>query len=280
MGFPPGHYHSPIPDLDELRGNGDRIWRPREQLTGVDIQVSEQLGLLENLRQHATAIDYPVEAPVESGRYFYSNGLFPMLDAEFLFSALCAFRPQKIVEVGSGFSSLVMADVNRRMFNGRMDISCIDPNPRDFLIAGVDGITRLLPLPLQLCDPALFTQLGAGDLLFIDSSHVSKVDSDVNFFFFELLPLLKPGVYVHLHDIFLPDEYPKSWVLEEQRSWTEQYLLHAFLMFNREWRVVWMAHYMLSRHREAVLSVFPRCAALGAGGSFWMQRRPNHGKGK
>lgn len=273
MGFPPGHYYSPIPDPDDLLSRADRIWAPRQRLAAVDIELPAQIELLESLRPYVASIGYPVEACDEPERYFYNNGQFPMLDAEFLFCALCRFRPRKVVEVGSGFSSLVMADVNRRVFGGRMELTCIEPYPRDFLVAGVEGITRLLPSRLQECDPGLFARLEAGDLLFIDSSHVSKAGSDVNFLFFELLPLLKPGVYVHLHDIFLPDEYPKPWVLEEQRSWTEQYLLHAFLMFNRDWRVVWMAHYMGSRHPQAVASVFPRFPALGAGGSFWMQRR-------
>ncbi|MCW5648845.1 MAG: hypothetical protein KIS62_03785 [Ramlibacter sp.] len=81
-----------------------------------------------------------------------------------------------------------------------------------------------------------------------------------------------PGVDVHLHDIFPPDECPRRWIIDEQRSWTEQYLLHAFLMFNHDWQVVRMAHYMPSRPRDAVTSVFPWCPALGAGSSFWMQR--------
>lgn len=92
----------------------------------------------------------------------------------------------------------------------------------------MEGITRLLPSRVEETDLAVFAQLEAGDLLFIDSSHVSKAGSDVNHLFFEVLPRLKSGVYVHLHDIFLPDEYPKPWVIDEERSWTEQYLLHAF----------------------------------------------------
>ena len=272
MGFPPGHYHSPIPDHAELLRREAQLWAPREHLAGVDMQVSQQLALLERVRPFVGAIDYPVDAPPEPDLYFYANGMFPVLDAEFLFGLLCHLKPRRVVEVGSGFSSLVMADVNRRMLGGAMHVTCIEPYPRDFLVAGVKGITRLLPSRREEVDITLFDALEAGDVLFIDSSHVSKTGSDVNFLFFELLPRLKPGVYVHLHDIFLPDEYPKPWVLGEERSWNEQYMLHAFLMFNREWRTVWMAHYMLSRHLDAVSAVFPRCPALGTGGSFWMQR--------
>jgi predicted O-methyltransferase YrrM len=272
MGFPSGHYYSPIADPADLLQREERIWAWRHELSGVDMQVNRQLKLLQNMRPYLNAIDYPVDAPPEADRYYYMNGMFPVLDAEFLFGALRMFKPRRVIEVGSGFSSLVMADVNRRIFNGSMDITCIEPYPRDFLVAGVEGITRLIRLPLQEVDLGLFDELESGDVLFIDSSHVSKTGSDVNHLFFEVLPRLKPGVYVHLHDIFLPDEYPKPWVLTEERNWNEQYLLHGFLMFNNQWQVVWMAHYMLSRHAGAVSSVFPRCPALGHGGSFWMQR--------
>jgi len=272
VGFPPGHYYSPIPDPADLLRRQEQLWAPRSSLAGVDVRESEQLMLLRQMRPHLTQVDYPVEAPAQPGRYYYMNGMFPVLDAEFLFGMLSLLRPARVVEVGSGYSSLVIADANCRVLGGAVDVTCIEPYPRDFLVAGVEGITRLLPTRLEETDPTLFEQLEAGDVLFVDSSHVAKAGSDVNFLFFDVLPRLKPGVYVHLHDIFLPDEYPRAWVLEEGRSWNEQYLLHAFLQYNGAWEVVWMAHYMLSRHGEAVSAVFPRCPALGRGGSFWMRR--------
>jgi len=272
MGFPPGHYYSPIPDPADLLRSEHRIWAPRPAVSGVDMRVADQLALLARVQPHAAAIDYPVEATADPYQYHYANGQFPVLDAEFLFCALCLWRPRRVIEVGSGFSSLVMADANRRMLGGAVDITCIEPYPRDVLVAGVPGITRLLRARVEDVDLAEFDRLQAGDILFIDSSHVSKTGNDVNFLFFEVLPRLRPGVLVHVHDIFLPDEYPRPWVLDEQRSWNEQYLLHAFMMFNTAWRVVWMAHYMLSRHGGAITAAFPRCPALGDGGSFWMQR--------
>jgi len=114
--------------------------------------------------------------------------------------------------------------------------------------------------------------LQSGDILFIDSSHVAKVGSDVNYLFFEVIPRLKPGVMVHFHDVFLPDEYPKVWVIDEGRNWNEQYLLRAFLQFNTSWEVMWSAHFMGTRHRAAVQMTFPRYPALGGGGSFWIRR--------
>jgi hypothetical protein len=223
--------------------------------------------------KRCAAVDYPVEAADADGGYYCANGLYPALDAEFLFAALCHFRPARTIEVGSGFSTLVMADANRRMLGGAMELTCIEPWPRDFLVRGVPGVSRLITSRLEETDPALFDTLADGDLLFIDSSHVCKTGSDVHRLFFDLLPRLRPGVLVHLHDIFLPDEYPREWVLDEGRSWNEQYVLHAFLQFNTAWQVVWSAYHMFTRHGDAVASVFPRACSLGAGGSFWIRRR-------
>ena len=127
-------------------------------------------------------------------------------------------------------------------------------------------------------DLAFFDHLEAGDILFIDSSHVSKVGSDVNFLFFEVIPRLKRGVMVHIHDIFLPDEYPKVWVIDQGRNWNEQYLLQAFLQFNSDWEVVWAAHFMATRYSEDVQQTFPRFPELGCGcGSFWLRRTRGSG---
>jgi hypothetical protein len=109
-------------------------------------------------------------------------------------------------------------------------------------------------------------------VLFIDSSHVSKVGGDVNFLFLEVLPRLRPGVIVHLHDVFLPAEYPRDWVVEKGRFWTEQYLLQAFLTFNDAWEILLANNYLGLEHAEALRTTFPTSPWWG-GGSFWMRRR-------
>ena len=137
MGFPAGHYYSSIPDPADLLQREEKIWAWRKDLTGVDMQIPQQLELLQSIKPHLAVVDYPVDAPPKPDRYYYMNGMFPVLDAEFLFGALCLFKPRRVIEVGSGFSSLVMADANSRVFGGSIDITCIEPYPRDFLIAGV-----------------------------------------------------------------------------------------------------------------------------------------------
>jgi len=270
--FPIGHFYSPIADPADIRARADRIWAAGGEMPGIDLGVDDQLALLRELEPFTATIDYPVEQPPDPTRYFYSNDQYPVLDAEFLHAALCRFRPKTMIEVGSGFSSLVTAEVNRRVLDRSLDFSCIEPYPRQFLIDGVDGITRLVRRKVEDVELSFFERLGAGDILFVDSSHVSKVGSDVNYLFFEVIPRLRAGVMVHVHDIFLPDEYPKDWVIDQGRNWNEQYLLRAFLQFNGDWQVMWAAHFMGTRHTAAVQRTFPRYPRLGGGGSFWLRR--------
>lgn len=271
--FPIGHFYSPIADPREIERRADDIFAPKTGVCGVDFRVEAQLELLRALRDQVLDINYPVARPAGNDTtYFYSNDQYPVLDAEFLYAALKHFRPQRMIEIGSGFSSLITADVNRRLFANNLHFTCVEPYPRQFLIDGVEGISKLEVSKVEDLPLSYFDQLADGDILFIDSSHVSKVGSDVNHLFFEVIPRLKPGVIVHIHDIFLPDEYPRKWVLDQNRNWNEQYLLRAFLQFNSDWQVIWAAHYMGTRHRAAVQETFPRYPDLGGGGSFWIRR--------
>lgn len=270
--FPVGHFYSPIADPADILSREQKIWAQTDQMPGIDMSVPDQLALLRQLKPYTASIDYPVEQPDNPTTYFYGNDQYPVLDAEFLYAALCHFKPKAMIEVGSGFSSLITADVNRRLLGSKLDFSCIEPFPRQFLIDGVEGITRLVRQKVEDVELSFFDQLESGDILFIDSSHVSKVGSDVNYLFFEVLPRLKKGVMVHVHDIFLPDEYPKTWVIDQGRNWNEQYLLRAFLQFNADWKVLWAAHFMGTRHTAAVQDTFPRYPKLGGGGSFWITR--------
>lgn len=270
--FPIGHFYSPIANPADITARKERIFARRDGSLGIDFREQAQLDLLTDLASHVQGINYPVADPGDGQTYFYENDQFPALDAEILHAVLCHFRPTRMIEVGSGFSSLVTASVNRTFLGGALDFSCIEPHPRQFLIDGVDGINDLVVSRVEDVDPAYFDRLGDGDILFIDSSHVSKVGSDVNYLFFEVLPRLRPGVMVHVHDIFLPDEYPHDWVLAQNRNWNEQYLLQAFLQFNDKWEVLWASHLMITRHKNTIGNIFARVPRLGGGGSLWMRR--------
>ena len=181
------------------------------------------------------------------------------------------FQPRLIIEVGSGFSSLILGEAAVKN-NNNSALVCIEPFPVDFLQQGFPGLHSLIKKKIEDIDLEFFSQLESGDILFIDSSHTVKIGGDVNYLFLEVLPRLKPGVIVHVHDIFFPFNYPRDWVMEEFRFWTEQYLLQAFLSFNSEFEVLMANGYLAYRYMEDLKATFTS-SPWWSGGSFWMRRR-------
>jgi cephalosporin hydroxylase len=182
-------------------------------------------------------------------------------------------QPRRIIEVGSGFSSAAMLDLNERAHGGSIEMTFIDPEMERLkrLLRGDDrGRVRLLEQRVQDVALAEFDRLEAGDVLFIDSSHVAKIGSDVNHLYFTVIPRLKTGVYVHVHDI--PDhfDYPRPWY-DEGRAWNEVFLLRAFLMYNRAFEVAFFAPWIVHLNLPWVRQHFPLCAR-GAGGQIWLRR--------
>lgn len=274
--FPPGHFYSPIVDTEALAEERARIWPADPQVAGIEFDDASHRHVLQDvLPRQLPAYDYPETLPDSDtlSSFYTRNSQFSWLDARALFALLREWRPRRIVEVGSGYSSLLMADVNRRFLGGDCEISCIEPYPRPFLQAGVPGIARLLVQRVQDVPLREFSRLEAGDVLFIDSSHVAKTGSDVNHLYFEVLPRLAVGVRIHVHDIFLPHDYPQDWAVTDNRSWNEQYLLRALLMYSQAFRVVFGCSYAFHRFPEEVRAALalPSAAAFG-GGSFWMEK--------
>lgn len=219
--------------------------------------------------------DYP-ERPDEqtSATQFYTqNPAFSWLDARAYFVLLNEWRPRRLIEVGSGYSTLLAEDVNHRFLDGTLDITCIEPYPRDFLHDSVPGVNRLSVEKAQNVALSEFAELQAGNILFIDSSHLAKTGSDVNYLYFEVLPRLASGVRVRIHDIFLSHDYKREWVIVENWSWNEQYLLRALLLHSNAFRVVFGCNHAYFRFPELVRSAqaHPLGRACG-GGSFWIER--------
>ena len=275
--FLPGHFYSPDIDPDELAQRQNELWpavpRPvlgigfdddlhRSVLTDVFPRFMPEYDFVEKADQVTNAYDF-----------FTQNSQFSWLDARAAFVLLRAWKPKRIIEVGSGFSSLLMADINRRFCNSGCELTCIEPYPRPFLKAGVPGLTRLIEEKAQDVALALFESLEPGDVLFIDSSHVSKTGSDVNYLYFEVLPRLKPGVKIHIHDIFLPHDYPKDWVLDEARSWNEQYVLRGLLMYSTAFKVVFGNSFAFAKMPDLVKQALALPGGGGfGGGSLWIER--------
>ncbi len=270
-----GHFYSPVVDTATL--DPERLWPPQPEVLGMDFNDASHRQILEQaFARFLPDYDYPEHGPEDDQLdFFYTqNSQFSWLDARALFVLLRAEPPRRVIEVGSGYSSILMADVNRRFLSGRMQIQCIEPYPRPFLAEQRIPGLELMQQKVQEVDLAEFQSLAEGDLLFIDSSHVAKTGSDVNHLFFEVLPRLRPGVRVHIHDIFLPHEYPQDWVLQENRSWNEQYLLRALLMDSSRYQVEFGCSYAFWRFPDLVQRALahPKGHAF-AGGSFYFRVR-------
>lgn len=276
LAHPDGHFYSPVVDPADLAGREQQIWPADPRVLGIDFDEASHRTILEGwFPRFMPAWDYPevlAETP-DLDRFYTRNSQFSWLDCRTLFVMLQGLRPQRMIEVGSGFSSLLSADVNRRFLGGAMEFTCIEPYPRAFLRKGIEGIRRLIESKVQDVPLDTFDALQTGDVLFIDSSHVAKTGSDVNHLYFEVLPRLAPGVHVHIHDIFLPHDYPRDWAITENRSWNEQYVLRALLMDSTAFKVVFGASYAFHRLPELVARALalPNGHALN-GGSFWIKR--------
>lgn len=273
--FPDGHFYSPVVDMAEAMGDAKRIWSGSKAALGIDLNP---LGHERLIRVDFPALiggyDYPTSGNADDALtgFYDFNGQFERQDPRVAYCLLQMIRPRKIVEVGSGYSTLLMMDVNKRFLDDSAAITCIEPYPRPFLQhAHAAGRIKLLQQRAQDADESIFTSLAEGDVLFIDSSHVSKTGSDVNRLVLEILPILAPGVYVHFHDIFIPADYPQRWVCELGFSWNEQYLLQAFLSGNPSWEIVYGSAIARECHEqdlEAFLGENPM-----HGGSLWICRR-------
>lgn len=269
---PPGHFYSPITDPADLEARRGSIFDRTRPPVGIDLRVQAQLDLLSRLAEHAARLPFQDE-PANGLRYGYENEFFGRGDAMVLAAMLMELRPSRVVEVGSGHSSCVMMDVNEHFLDRRTRIDFVEPNPERLLRLIREEDRETYPVHrtvVQRCDPDIFTRLAAGDVLFIDSTHVSKTGSDVNFELFGILPQLAKGVYVHFHDIFYPFEYPESWAIADNRSWNEIYVLRAFLTDNASWEIVFFNDYVGREHPQAASALpdFER----NPGGGLWLRK--------
>jgi predicted O-methyltransferase YrrM len=267
----PGFY-SPLVDVVDVMQRGDAFWRPAAGSLDIDFRPSAQLALLEACVPLLALFDYPTDgADDEQLDAFYDgNSQFGHLDARMLFALLQLWRPARIIEVGSGYSTLLMDDVNQRFLDGAMHITAIEPYPRPFMRHLRERGVTLIEQKVQDVRPECFAELQAGDVLFIDSSHVAKTGSDVNALVFDVLPRLRAGVRIHFHDIFLPHEYPASWIAEG-RSWNEQYLVRALLQYGTEhFRILFGSSFAAAYLTDAVSAALK--GKLLGGASLWLEK--------
>lgn len=271
------HFYSPVPDTKELASDND-IWSKESQMVGIDMNDEGQLHLLDDVfTQYKGEFEFAINKTDNPHEFYLLNAGFGLEDAEVLHCMIRHFKPRTIIEVGAGHSTFVSARasmINRKDGHQTTLIS-IEPYPREIHKKGFLGLDRLLIQKAEQVETEFFEQLDEDDILFIDSSHVVRIGNDVNFLYLEVLPRLKKGVLVHIHDIFLPYQYPKDWVINKRIFWTEQYLLQAFLCLNKAYEVVFGNHYMLSRYADKMHSVFAHPQSYyqrNIPNSFWVRR--------
>ena len=270
----PGHYYSPAPNLREIEADRVRLFTPPSNgFLGIDLNEAVQLALRDSFLLYYAEVPFPDQF-TEPWRYHFDNIWFGTSDAITLYCMMRHYRPSRVVEVGSGFSSAVFLDTSDCFLGDRVLCTFIDPNPerlRTLLHPGDELRHIVLTQRAQDTDLTIFESLGAGDILFIDSSHVAKVGSDVNWLLFEVLPRLSQGVVVHFHDVFYPFEYPEEWV-HRGIGWNEMYLLRAFLQFNTRFEIIYFNSFLEKAHSLWFEQHMPLCLAK-PGQSLWLRVR-------
>lgn len=267
---PPGHFYSPIPDIAEIDKRRSQIYNSSDPLLALNINEEDQLKFLEKSIAIYNTLPFQ-EEKIEELRYYYKNNMFSFGDAISLFLMLNHFKPKNIIEIGSGFSSAVMLDTRDHFAELKTNLTFIEPyaDRLKSLLRDNEKI-EIIESPIQDINLDIFDHLQSGDILFIDSTHVSKTGSDVNHIFFQILPKLKKGVIIHVHDIGPNFEYPYAWV-KQGRAWNEAYILRAFLMYNDIFEIILYNSLIVNKYKKFFESNMP-LYLKNSGGSLWMRK--------
>lgn len=268
------HYYDPlfIPDQVKHDLGTDR------DLPGIDLNENQQLELLKGLNFSDELVKMPFDKTADL-KYYFNNSVFLSGDSEISYGMIRHFKSRKIIEIGSGLSTLMTLNAIQKNkeedANYNCEMICVEPFEHKWL----DKLDiKLVRSMVEDVDISLFDKLEKNDILFIDSSHMIKPQGDVLFLFLHVLPKLKPGVLVHIHDIFTPRDYLADWVLVKNRMWNEQYLLEAFLSHNHDFKIISAVNFLRHHHLEALSACCPvmkkqiESGADREPGSFWIQK--------
>lgn len=270
---PPGHAHSPIPDLDDVRRRESELFgRPPEELPGVDTLVEEQLTIVREMKRWGAEPPFP--AGGDGRRSSYEDPAYGWGDVALLHAFLRKLRPRRVVCAGAGPFVPALLDLNEHVYGRTVAITVVDPDAerlRPLLKKEDAEKVRLLPARVHEVPFDTFTSLAPGDVLLLETSHVSRTGSDLNHLLFRVLPRLKAGIHVHPNGVFWPFEYPSAWVAEG-RAWNEAYLWRAFLLNNQSWEIAVFASFLETAHRGAILKELPQWQRT-RGGGFWIRRK-------
>lgn len=268
------HYYEPMFNPKHLR----KSLREDRFLPAIDFNINEQLKLIEKFCYNDELISFPKTRTDNVIEFSYDYGAYPSGDSEYLYNIIRHFKPKKIIEVGCGSSTLMALNAvkknSREDLHYECDYTCIEPFEQPWLEK-----TGLKVIRSKVEDVSLdkFKSLNSNDILFIDSSHIIRPQGDVLHEILEILPILNSGVLIHFHDICTPKDYFDEWVCNN--FWNEQYLLEAFLSFNKEFEVIMSTNYLLHHHYEIFISKCPifkidkEKNPIRETGSFWIRKK-------
>jgi hypothetical protein len=255
--------------LEQLRATNH--WKSPRYTQGLNFDPESQLKFISDtlFPYKEDYLSFKLNGNTDDKTFFLNNGYFGSVDAEVLYCMIRHNKPRRILEVGSGNSTRLMRQAIRE---GQLKtrLTCIDPCPR---IEMKDYADEYIKASLENQEAMKFiSELGENDILFIDSSHTVMTGGDVNYLFLEAIPQLRRGVFIHIHDIFLPFDYPERWIIKERWGWTEQYLVHAFLYANDAFKITWAARYMWEYYRPEIQYVIPGCTTGTVPSSLWLRK--------
>ncbi len=275
----PVHYYSPVPDISDLEER--KVWSKKSDLGGIAFQPNKQIQFMKKIgNKFGQECAWPGQPDKNNPSSFYTeNNSFSFGCAAALHSIIRYHKPKRIIEIGSGFSSIVISSaVALNDIEGvQNQYTIIDPYPDFVTERKISGIDELVRTRVELTDAERFVKLECNDILFIDSGHTVRTGSDVNFLYLDVLPNLAPGVLVHIHDVCLPYEYPQAYFTNPSFRvfWTEAYLLQAFLAFNSKFEILMALGYLMTDHKNEFQNAFPHYDSSihkAVSGSFWIQR--------
>lgn len=265
------HYYQPM--INPKR-HLKKSLREDRNLPGLDLNIKDQLSLLSKFNYNEELLEFPLEKYDKLG-FHYNNGSYESGDAEYLYNMIRSFKPTRIIEIGSGHSTLMAQNAIKRNKNENPNYSCDHICIEPYEMPWLKNINVKLKRELvENIETNYFQILGENDILFIDSSHIIRPQGDVLFEFLEILPTLNFGVIVHVHDIFTPKDYLDNWIKNEHRLWNEQYLLEAFLSCNNEFKIIGALNYLSHNHKkefEEKCPIFSKQKDREPGG-FWIKK--------
>lgn len=265
------HFYEPFFTVKDYKKR-DRI------LPGLDFNTQEQLDNLNNFNYNDELLEIPMEKQEEL-TYYYNNLGFESGDAEFLYNMIRFNKPERIIEIGSGNSTLIALKAILKNKEENREYKCEQICIEPYLQGWLEQFPfKVIRERVEALDKEIFLSLKENDILFIDSSHVIRPQGDVVFEFLEILPILKPGVFVHIHDIFSPNDYPNDWIFDNIKLFNEQYLLEAFLTNNSGYKVIGAVNYLKHHYPQELYNVCPilKTQSFREPGSFWIQKRQDN----